>query len=102
MIPNETMSRVKPGYLTFLSSVRISLGLGISLVRRVGGKSRVIVKCSSQTSEPGSIAARELAAGLAEMSSIETVAQIDAALDARVLVVSFGAEATANPGPGAL
>src|SRR5215813_600142 len=27
--PKETISRVKPGYLTFLSSLRISLGLGI-------------------------------------------------------------------------
>src|SRR5271167_2149903 len=44
MIPKDTMSRVKPGYLTFLSSVRISLGLGmvarevallISVVKRI-------------------------------------------------------------------
>src|SRR5271170_3278095 len=31
MIPNDTMSRVKPGYFTFLSSARISLGLGMRL-----------------------------------------------------------------------
>src|SRR5579885_519357 len=30
--PKETMSRLKPGYLIFLSSLRISLGLGIVLV----------------------------------------------------------------------
>src|SRR5208282_274839 len=28
-IPKETMSRVKPGYLTFFSSARISCGVGI-------------------------------------------------------------------------
>src|SRR5580692_12430709 len=37
MIPNDTMSRVKPGYFTFLSSARISLGLGIVRVGPVGG-----------------------------------------------------------------
>src|SRR5262249_17834309 len=29
IMPNDTMSRLNPGYLTFLSSDRISLGLGI-------------------------------------------------------------------------
>src|ERR1700723_1225772 len=37
MIPNETMSRVKPGYFTFLSSARISLGLGIGRIGPVDG-----------------------------------------------------------------
>src|ERR1700720_2561090 len=36
MIPNDTMSRVKPGYFTFLSSARISLGLGIVRIGPVG------------------------------------------------------------------
>src|ERR1700733_4126110 len=32
-MPNDTISRVKPGYLTFFSSVRISLGFGIGVRR---------------------------------------------------------------------
>jgi hypothetical protein len=37
MIPNETMSRVKPGYFIFLSSARISFGLGIVQIGPVDG-----------------------------------------------------------------
>jgi hypothetical protein len=37
MIPNDTMSRVKPGYFTFLSSARISFGLGIVRIGPVDG-----------------------------------------------------------------
>src|SRR5579862_3543700 len=37
MIPNDTMSRVKPGYFTFLSSARISFGLGMVAVGPVDG-----------------------------------------------------------------
>ena len=47
MIPNETMSRVKPGYFTFLSSARISFGLGIVRIGPVAVSIRMRRRCQS-------------------------------------------------------
>ena len=66
-----------------------------------GGRSTIVVKNGHGASEVASIAARELADGLGKMVGTET-AHSDANIDPRAIVISFGADAPANPGPSAL
>jgi hypothetical protein len=59
-----------------------------------GGTSTIIVKGGQGTSEVGSIAARELAAGLGGIFDRRTSARSDPGIDARTILVEFGSPAT--------
>ena len=75
--------------------------------RTGGGKSGIIVKCSSKTNQAhtaqvGAIAARELAEGLANMASAAARVEPDPGLDERAIVVAFGADVGARAPSDAL
>src|SRR2546423_11366541 len=67
-----------------------------------GGTSRIVIKWGQGASEIASIAARELAEGIAAMLGRSAAAQADLTIDARAIVIALGADAAANPGPNTL
>ena len=67
-----------------------------------GGTPRITIKHSASASEVASVAARELADGLAQMFAGQATAQPDAKIDSRAMLVSFGSDVLANPGPNTL
>ena len=68
--------------------------------KRGAGTPSITVRHSA--SEVASIAARELAEGLARMLACEATARRDANIDSRAMLVALGLEATSNPGPNCL
>src|SRR5579871_655908 len=157
-MPNDTTSRVKPGYLTFFNSARISLGLGMfsrdarfsrfhwirllqtnkinqlavilvflsnqsthviisrerekrsdsgeslgAMPKKAGGGTpKVVVKHSAGSNQVTSIAARELADGLAAMLGTKSAVASDPQVGAGSILVSFGNGAAENHAPGGL
>src|ERR1022692_4005584 len=67
-----------------------------------GGTPRITIKHGANASEVASIAARELADGLAKMFAGEATPQPAAEIDSRAMLVSLGPDLPANPGPNTL
>jgi hypothetical protein len=67
-----------------------------------GGTSTLSIRHSAKAGEVVSIAARELADGLAKMLSGDAVASSDPAIDPCTILITSGADAPANPGSSKL
>ncbi len=67
-----------------------------------GGTSKVVIKHSKSPSQVPSIAARELADGLATMLGSKASVQSDVAIGPAAMLVSFGSEVAENPRPAGL